>query len=66
MTSVFQNDDLRRYILSYLRKEPLVKCAECKCVCAWDSKVKPYLNRSRNICNECWYVNYNGPGCKIS
>ena len=67
-TEVFQNDDLRRYILSYLRKEPAVKCAECNCVCVWDRKVKPYfiLNRSRNICNECWYVNYNGTGCKIS
>ena len=67
-TEVFQNDDLRKYILSYLRKEPCVKCAECNCVCVWDRKVKPYfvLNRSRNICNDCWYANYNGPGCKIS
>ena len=67
-TEVFQNDDLRRYILSYLRHEPSVKCAECKCVCVWDRKVKPYfvLNPSRNICNECWDVNYNDPGCKIS
>ena len=49
-TEVFQNDDLRRYILSYLRHEPSVKCAECKCV--WDRKVKPYfvLNLYRNIC----------------
>ena len=53
MTSeVFQNDDLRRYILSYLRHEPLIKCTECECVCVWDRKVKPYfvLNLYRNIC----------------
>ena len=33
MEKVFGNDDLRRYIFSYLRKEPSVKCAECNCVC---------------------------------
>ncbi len=54
------------YCLIYAKNQPLNVLNVI--VCVWDRKVKPYfvLNRSRNICNDCWYTNYNGPGCKIS
>jgi len=67
-TQVFQNDDLRKYILSYLRKEAKIKCTECNNVCVWDVKVKPYiiLNSTKKICIDCWCDNYNNSECKIS
>ena len=36
------NDDLRREIWSYLRKEPKLVCMKCGDVCVWDKKVKKY------------------------
>ena len=40
---VFENDDLRRYIFSFLRKEPQKKCTICGDVCVWDRTVKYYI-----------------------
>lgn len=40
---VFFCDDLRRYILSFLRQKPKISCANCKCVCVWDKKVIEYI-----------------------
>jgi hypothetical protein len=37
--AVMNNEDLRREIWSYLRKEPKVECMYCKDVCVWDKKV---------------------------
>ena len=67
MEETFENDDLRRYIFSFLRKEPQKKCKYCHCVCVWDKKVNDYFNVfDFTICRVCWYKNYNGPGCIIS
>lgn len=66
---VFENDDLRRYIFSFLRKEPRKKCTMCGDVCVWDKTVKYYIaygNNNNNVnCTECWIKNFNGPGCRI-
>ena len=40
---VFWCDDLRRHILSFLRKKPKIICGGCKCVCVWDKKVKEHI-----------------------
>ena len=62
---VWYNDDLRREIFSYLRKEPKVKCEQCDDVCVWDKKVLKlyyneiqYNNRSKTYkCYECYWKN---------
>ena len=36
---VMNNDDLRRIIFSYFRKEARVICCSCKKVCIWDKKI---------------------------
>lgn len=40
---VFLCDDLRKHILSFLRKKPKISCAKCQCVCVWDKKVIEYI-----------------------
>lgn len=64
---VFGNEDLRRYIFSFLRKEPQKKCNVCGDVCVWDRTVKYYIAYSDdNVnCTDCWRKNFNGPGCRI-
>lgn len=37
---VMNNNDLRRIILSYFRKEPEVICCSCKKVCIWNKKIE--------------------------
>ena len=72
---VFWCDDLRRHILSFLRKKPKIICGGCGCVCVWDKKVKehiqifPFLHSSeKHYCIEClgaYYTNTN-MGCTIN
>ena len=67
MEEVFGNNDTRRYIFSFLRKNAKKQCQDCGCVCVWDKQVKPYRELNNIIyCSDCCYKNYNGPGCKIS
>lgn len=61
MEKVMHNDDLRREIWSYLRKEPKLVCMKCGDVCVWDKKVKKYYFVPKMInvyksayCGECW------------
>ena len=57
-SKVFGIDDLRRYIFSFLRKEPQRTCKECKDVCVWDKRVKYYVvttnTEPKTLCLECW------------
>tara|TARA_B100000963_G_C22622669_1_gene670756 strand:- start:2588 stop:2827 length:240 start_codon:yes stop_codon:yes gene_type:complete len=67
MEDVMNNNDLRRLIWSYLRKEAKVSCHLCKDVCIWDIKRrKQYYYMSmliegelKNVyyCKECWLNN---------
>ena len=65
MEKVFGNDDLRRYIFSYLRKNPIAECYICNKILIWDNKInnfikipKKYLgqNKYKNLfyCIDCW------------
>ena len=72
---VFYCDDLKRHILSFLRKIPKISCAWCNCVCVWDKKVKdyiqvyPYFNsENKHYCMECLHIYYSelNNGCKIT
>ena len=36
---VWECDDLRREIFSYLRKEPQMSCVDCEKVLVWDKNV---------------------------
>ena len=68
---VFANDDLRRYILSFLRKTPQKICRVCQEVLVWDRQVKfhiqTYLDKGKHqaLCTECFHKTYNGPGCTV-
>ena len=72
-TEVWECNDLRREIFSYLRKRPTLECAHCKKVLIWDRKVNDYImltwiypNPTVPHCMDCWYANYSGPGCIIT
>ena len=61
---VWYNDDLRREIFSYLRKEPKVKCDQCDDVCVWDKKMlkiyfeEKYKDGMKSIkCYKCYWTN---------
>jgi len=43
LNKVFEISDLRRYIFSFLRKEPKVKCSECNSVLVWDKKINDFI-----------------------
>lgn len=67
MECVFGNDDLRRYIFSFLRKYPKKKCKYCGDVCVWDKKVKFHIELNNDaLCTDCWFNNFNGTGCITS
>ena len=67
MEYVFGNEDLRRYIFTFLRKKPKKKCFDCKCVLVWDKKIKDYIEYGNignsligNIyCHSCWRKKFN-------
>jgi hypothetical protein len=76
MENVMNNDDLRRHIFSFLRKEPKKKCSICEDVCVWDKTVKHHLDinlslfgfrngNSDTYCTECWQT-YSILPCTIS
>jgi hypothetical protein len=52
---VFEIDDLKRYIFSFLRKKARRSCTICNNVCVWETKlIKSYLTtRDSIICMEC-------------
>jgi len=52
---VFEIDDLRRYIFSYLRKRARRSCTLCNCVCVWETKlINSYLTTpDAIICMNC-------------
>ena len=73
--TVFEIDDLRRYIFDYLRKRPHKCCQECHCVLEWDPGIKKvhYLEWAtlKPHCFDCFRIiffgnndNY-GFGCNI-
>ena len=69
--AVFENDDLRRYIMSFLRKTPQKICRVCQDVLVWDRQVKFHIQTYRDkdsqaLCTECFHKTYNGPGCTVS
>ena len=41
--NVFEIEDLRRYIFSFLRKEPELLCKDCNKVLIWDKKVNDFI-----------------------
>ena len=73
--NIFEIDDIRRYIFSFLRKKPQLTCSDCNCVLIWDKKVKKYIIvnispsyffiKNGNYCNECHskYFNFNCTSC---
>jgi hypothetical protein len=42
MDKVFGNNDLRKYIFTYLRKFAKLRCLRCYDVLIWDKEVKDY------------------------
>lgn len=72
MTSVFEIDDLRAYIFSFLRSTPIKSCYDCNKVLVWDKKVNYYIDGEENLyfgyvnapyCTDCYYKRLNT--CKI-
>ena len=72
--SVWQINDLRREIFSWLRTEPRVICKNCFATVIWDKKVKEFVNISWGdyieqpviYCVDCWGLMLPGPPCIIS
>ena len=46
---VFEIDDLRKYIFSFLRKEPKLVCNDCNKVLIWDKKVNEFIRYEKRI-----------------
>ena len=73
---VFEIDDLRRYIFSYLRtKDQATICKDCEKVLVWDKKIIDYVIIDKNyffgILKKgyyCWncYPKYINNSCRIS
>lgn len=53
MFNIFEIDDIRKYIFSFLRSKPKEKCQECDCVLIWDKKVINFINVDNND-----YINF--------
>jgi hypothetical protein len=55
MSIVFEIDDIRNYIFSYLRKKANRQCIQCNRICIWDKKlIKGYMMKQNNcICLLC-------------
>ena len=58
INKVMNNNDLRKIIFSFLRKNPKKRCNICECICIWDKDVKKYLKvnlleASTNINSQC-------------
>ena len=54
--------EIRKNILSYLRKEPKISCYVCNDVILWDKKIrksyfKDYTEKEQFICGICHYKN---------
>jgi hypothetical protein len=60
--NVFEIEDLRRYIFSFLRKEPELICKDCNKVLIWDKKVNDFI-RYDNINIEHFFFIKNGNYC---
>lgn len=60
---VFGCDDLRREILSYLRKKPFLSCRSCYSMIKWEPwhKGKPEMY---GYCSDCLWKG-TGPGCDV-
>ena len=58
INSPLNDKHLRKYIFSFLRKEPKVSCDLCKICCKWDKKINMeyYVeNRSKKtVCGICF------------
>ena len=52
-TEVWECDDLRKEIFSYLRKRPILECTHCKKVLIWDKKVAKYYEVP--LLTDIWY-----------
>ena len=52
---VFEIDDLKKYIFSFLRKKARRGCTICNCVCVWETKlIQSYLTTINSIiCMDC-------------
>lgn len=57
--AVWECDDLRRYIFSFLRTKPTLICGQCNAVCVWDKEVRPHIFfLDHHLCVECWGRNH--------
>lgn len=72
---VWQINDLRKEIFSWLRTEPKAICKNCFSIIVWDKKVKDFINISWGdyseeepilYCVDCWGLMLPGPPCTIS
>ena len=72
--AVWECDDLRRYIFSYLRKDAKLKCCVCNKVCIWDKKVCDYIDvnyqpwniNGSTYCSKCYKNISISMNCLIS
>ena len=55
MNKVFEINDLKNLIFSFLRKKPQQVCCTCKKVLIWDKEVNPYILIKANDCKSQFY-----------
>ena len=70
---VMNNDDLKKLIISYLRKKPQLSCDNCQTCLIWDRKVTKYyevpiltdiwyFSTCYTLCQKCFHL----PLCELS
>ena len=58
---------LRGYLFSFLRQQAQKACKACRRVLVWDKKVCDFVScKTHSTCHECFWKQYNGPGCRVS
>lgn len=63
MINIFEINDLKNIIFSYLRKKPKLECCTCKKVLIWDKVVNKFFEIPTNDykkiyyqCTNCYYL----------
>ena len=60
--NVFKIEDLKKYIFTFLRKEPKIICYDCSKILFWDKKINHFItynNKNTGI----FYLIKNGSYC---
>ena len=71
--NVFEINEIRNLIFSYLRKHPKKTCIHCNKVCVWDKEVASYVQTNVEkstfnyvLCEECYDLFSSQMYCNVT